>query len=68
MLTIKGLSDQRCFVCNSDKETVEVLFADKTFRGVLCLDHIHQKLLQQKKGENGQSSNLSGHEQNSRSN
>lgn len=44
MLTIKSLSDQPCFICRSREETVEVAFADKTFRGVLCMAHVHEKL------------------------
>jgi hypothetical protein len=44
MLTIKGLSDQPCFICRSKEKTVEVAFADKTFRGVLCIPHVYDKL------------------------
>jgi hypothetical protein len=44
MLTIKGLSDQSCFICRSREQTVEVAFQDKTFRGVLCLAHVYEKL------------------------
>jgi hypothetical protein len=44
MLTVKGLSDQPCFICRSRDKTVEVAFADKTFRGVLCLSHVFEKL------------------------
>ena len=44
MLTVKGLSDQPCFICRSRDKTVEVAFADKTFRGVLCLAHVYEKL------------------------
>lgn len=44
MLTIKSLSDQPCFICRSREKTVEVAFANKTFRGVLCMTHVHEKL------------------------
>lgn len=44
MLTIKCPSDQPCFICRSRDKTVEVAFADKTFRGVLCLAHVYEKL------------------------
>lgn len=44
MLTIKGLSDKPCFICNKTELCVELMFDDKTFRGVLCLSHMHQKL------------------------
>ena len=45
MLTIKGVSDCPCFICGSRQKTVEVAFADKTFKGVLCLEHVHSKLM-----------------------
>lgn len=44
MLTIKSLSDQPCFICRSREKTVDVAFADKTFRGVLCMTHVYEKL------------------------
>jgi hypothetical protein len=44
MLSIKSASTKPCFICGSREKTVEVTFADKTFRGVLCLNHIHEKL------------------------
>ncbi|MDB5344288.1 MAG: hypothetical protein JWP89_2665 [Schlesneria sp.] len=44
MLAIKGPSDKPCFICSSKEKTAEVVFADKTFRGVLCMEHIYGKL------------------------
>lgn len=44
MLTIKCVSDKPCFICNRREDTAEVQFADKTFRGVLCMTHIFDKL------------------------
>ncbi len=44
MLTIKCASDKPCFICNAREKTVEVAFGDKTFRGVLCLTHVYDKL------------------------
>ena len=44
MLTIKALSDKRCFICGSAEKTADVQFSDKTFKGVLCLQHIYEKL------------------------
>lgn len=44
MLTIKCLSDKPCFICGAKDKTAEVTFSDKTFRGVLCMTHIHTKL------------------------
>ncbi|MDZ4685272.1 MAG: hypothetical protein SH850_09290 [Planctomycetaceae bacterium] len=44
MLTIKCASDKPCFICSTREKTVEVAFADKTFRGVLCLSHVYEKL------------------------
>jgi hypothetical protein len=44
MLIIKGPSEKPCFICQSPEKTVDVQFSDKTFRGVLCLEHIYQKL------------------------
>jgi hypothetical protein len=44
MLMIKGPSDKPCFICQSKEKTAEVQFADKTFRGVLCMAHVYEKL------------------------
>lgn len=44
MLNIKGPSDKPCFICQSKEKTAEVQFADKTFRGVLCMTHVYEKL------------------------
>jgi hypothetical protein len=44
MLTIREVSDKRCFICGTTERTVVVQFADKSFRGVLCLQHVWEKL------------------------
>jgi len=44
MVTIKGASAKPCFVCGKKERTVEVRFADGSFRGVLCLEDIYKKL------------------------
>lgn len=44
MLTIKGPSEKPCFICGSRTKTAEVQFADKTFRGVLCMEDIYKKV------------------------
>ena len=44
MLTIRMVSDQPCFICGSKENTAEVSFSDKTFRGVLCLMHVYEKV------------------------
>jgi hypothetical protein len=44
MLWINATSDKPCFICQETKGCVEVSFKDKTFKGVLCLSHVHQKL------------------------
>ncbi len=44
MVTIKQATDQKCFICSTKEETVEVSFADKTFRGVLCMKHVYEKV------------------------
>lgn len=44
MLTIKCMSEKPCFICGNTQKTAEVVFADKTFRGVLCIEHIYKKL------------------------
>jgi hypothetical protein len=48
VLTVKSPSDKPCFICASKERTVEVHFADKTFRGVLCMDHVYAKLKPEK--------------------
>lgn len=44
MLTIRESSEKPCFICGSKEKTAEVSFSDKTFRGVLCLTHIYEKV------------------------
>lgn len=56
MVTIKAASDKSCFICNGREKTVEVQFADKTFRGVLCLSHVYEKTKPEVKGADGQAS------------
>jgi hypothetical protein len=48
MLTIKCISDKPCFICGKRDRTVDVAFADKTFRGVLCMEHVYEKLKPEK--------------------
>ena len=43
MLTIKGPSDKPCFICKSTKNARIVKLDDKTFSGVLCIEHIAEK-------------------------
>lgn len=51
VLTIKGPSDKPCFICASKERTVDVQFADKSFRGVLCMEHVYQKLKPEKEAK-----------------
>ena len=44
MVTIIRLTDKPCFLCNSPKDTVEVRFKDRTFAGVVCMEHLFQLL------------------------
>ena len=60
VLTIKGLSDKPCFICNAREKTVEVSFGDKTFRGVLCLNHVFEKLKPEATSAGSQPANKSG--------
>lgn len=48
MLTIREASDKPCFICGTKEKTAEVSFSDKTFRGVLCLTHIYDKVNKEK--------------------
>ena len=48
MLTIKCISDKPCFICGKHDHTADVSFADKTFRGVLCMEHVYEKLKPEK--------------------
>lgn len=43
MLTIKGASDKPCFICKTTRNTRIVKLDDKTFSGVLCIEHIAEK-------------------------
>ena len=51
MVTIKGPSNSCCFICGTKERTADVQFADKTFRGVLCMEDIYKKLKQAEKRE-----------------
>lgn len=33
-----------CFICGKTEESLNVQFLDKTFKGVLCLEHFYSKL------------------------
>jgi hypothetical protein len=55
MLTIKGPSEKPCFICGSKTKTAEVQFADKTFRGVLCMDDVYKKVQPGKEVTNAES-------------
>ena len=48
MLTIRMASDKPCFICGSKEKTAEVSFSDKTFRGVLCMTHVYDKIKTEK--------------------
>ena len=48
MLTIRAVSDKPCFICGSKEKTAEVSFSDKTFRGVLCMTHVYEKIKAEK--------------------
>lgn len=51
MLTIREVSEKPCFICGKTERTVVVQFADKSFRGVLCLNHVWQKLQEATKND-----------------
>jgi hypothetical protein len=44
MLTILGLTDKPCFICQKREGTAEVKFKDGTFTGVLCKEHCWERL------------------------
>lgn len=44
MLTIIDRSTKPCFVCGTTKKTVQVKFKDKTFSGVLCMEHMYDRM------------------------
>jgi hypothetical protein len=54
MLTILGTSEKKCFICSTGERTVVVQFADRSFKGVLCLEHAYKKLVEQAEGKDGQ--------------
>ena len=43
MITIK-LSDKPCFLCGKTAHVVEAKFKDGTFSGVLCKDHLFERM------------------------
>jgi hypothetical protein len=56
VLTIRCVSEKPCFICNGREKTVEVSFDDRTFKGVLCLTHVYDKLKPEVPRAAGQSS------------
>ncbi len=48
VLTIRAVSDKPCFICGGKEKTAEVSFSDKTFRGVLCMTHVYDKIKAEK--------------------
>jgi len=48
VLTIRAVSDKPCFICGNKDKTAEVSFSDKTFRGVLCMTHVYEKIKAEK--------------------
>lgn len=51
MLTIKGPSENSCFICGSTQDVRVVKMADKTFSGTLCMKHIADKTSNKLKSE-----------------
>ncbi len=43
MITIQK-STKPCFLCGTTEHTVEARFKDGTFRGVLCKDHLFDRM------------------------
>ena len=43
MIVIK-LSDKPCFLCGKTAHVVEARFKDGTFSGVLCKDHLFERM------------------------
>jgi hypothetical protein len=43
MVTIK-FSDKPCFLCGKTTHVVEAKFKDGTFSGVLCKDHLFERM------------------------
>lgn len=43
MITIK-LSDKPCFLCGGTRHVVEARFKDGTFTGVLCKEHLFERM------------------------
>ena len=43
MIVIK-LSDKPCFLCGKTAHAVEAKFKDGTFSGVLCKDHLFERM------------------------
>jgi hypothetical protein len=43
MIVIK-LSDKPCFLCGKTSHAVEAKFKDGTFSGVLCKDHLFERM------------------------
>ena len=59
MVTIIRLTNKPCFLCNSAKDTVEVRFKDRTFSGVVCMEHLFQLLRKRTEAANKTSSSTS---------
>ena len=44
MITIRGKVSDPCFVCQSKEKTANLKFSDGTFEGVLCMDHLYERI------------------------
>ena len=55
MLTIKKLTNERCFLCEKTQDTAEVRSKDAKFTGVLCKEHLWAILKKGKSNDNGDS-------------
>ena len=47
MVTIVRFSDKPCFLCDSQEDTVEIRFKDRTFAGVVCKEHLFELMKKQ---------------------
>lgn len=61
-ITIKDTNDKPCTICMTTEKVVEADFADKTFKGTVCMTHLWHMIVARsgKKNGNGQGTKAAG--------
>ena len=53
MITLRGRANAPCVICQKEGKTANVKFKDGSFDGVMCMDHLYERLKPYNKKSNG---------------